>query len=95
MIGQEPGPIETGCIMEELDDVADIVFSQAMCSAEFVAGMVLDCAHDGRREREFPTSGGKLATVGYLVPALRRWLKPRLVKKGAAVKARLKARMGG
>jgi short-subunit dehydrogenase len=90
-----PGPIETGFILDELDHVNDIVFSQALCTAEHVAGMVLDCAADGRREREYPASGGHLATVGYLFPALRRMLKPRLMAKGAAAKARLRARMGG
>jgi short-subunit dehydrogenase len=85
-----PGPIDTGFIMDELDEVEDIVFSQTMCSAEHVAAMVLDCARDGRREREFPVGGGKLATLAYLVPSLRRALKPRLERKGAATKARLR-----
>lgn len=78
-----PGPIDTGFIMDELDEVEDIVFSQTMCTADDVAQWVLDCAHDGRREIEFPVGGGKLATLGYLVPGLRRVLKPRLERKGA------------
>jgi short-subunit dehydrogenase len=90
-----PGPIETGFILDELDDVEDIVFSQTMCTAGYVAGMILDCAADGRRERSFPASGARLATLGYLVPALRRLLRPALVRKGARVKARLKKRLGG
>ena len=85
-----PGPIDTGFIMDDLDEVEDIVFSQTMCTAEDVARMVLECAADGRKEREFPVGGGKLATLGYLVPGLRRVLKPRLEAKGAAVKARLR-----
>jgi short-subunit dehydrogenase len=90
-----PGPIDTGFIMDELDEVADIVFSQTMCTADDVAQMVLDCARDGRREREYPVSGGKLATLAYLVPGLRRQLKPRLEAKGAAVKAKLRRERGG
>lgn len=89
-----PGPIDTGFIMDEIDEVEDIVFSQTMCTADEVATMILDCARDGRREREFPVSGGKLATVAYLVPGLRRKLKPRLEAKGAAVKARLRRERG-
>lgn len=89
-----PGPIDTGFIMDELDEVEDIVFSQTMCTADDVAQWVLDCAHDGRRELEFPVGGGKLATLGYLVPGLRRVLKPRLERKGAAVKARLRRERG-
>ena len=89
-----PGPIDTSFIMEDIDEVEDIVFSQTMCTAEDVATMVLDCAADGRREREFPVGGGKLATLGYLIPSLRRILKPRLEAKGAAVKARIRRERG-
>lgn len=89
-----PGPIDTGFIMDELDEVEDIVFSQTMCTAEDVARMIVECARDGRREREFPVGGGKLATLAYLVPGLRRTLRPRLEKKGAAVKARLRRERG-
>jgi len=89
-----PGPIDTGFIMNELDEVADIVFSQTMCSAEDVAQMIVDCARDGRPEREFPVGGGKLATLGYLAPSLRRWLKPMLERKGAAIKQRLRRERG-
>lgn len=89
-----PGPIDTGFIMDELDEVEDIVFSQTMCTADDVAQMILDCARDGRREREFPVSGGKLATLAYLVPSLRRRLKPRLERKGAAHKQKLRRERG-
>ena len=89
-----PGPIDTGFIMDELDEVEDIVLSQTMCTADDVARMIVDCARDGRREREFPVSGGKLATLAYLVPSLRRLLKPRLERKGAAQKARLRRERG-
>ena len=89
-----PGPIDTTFIMDNLDEVDDIVFSQTMCTADDVARMIVDCAVDGRREREFPVGGGKLATLGYLVPRLRRVLKPRLMRKGAAVKDRLRRERG-
>jgi short-subunit dehydrogenase len=89
-----PGPIDTGFIMDELDEVEDIVFSQTMCTADDVAQMILDCARDGRREREFPVGGGKLGTLAYLFPSLRRTLKPRLERKGAAVKQRLRRERG-
>jgi short-subunit dehydrogenase len=90
-----PGPIDTGFVMDDLDEVEDIVFSQAMCSAQDVARMILACARDGRREREFPVGGGKLATVGYLLPELRRRLRPMLERKGAARKQRLRRERGG
>ena len=84
-----PGPIDTGFIMDQLDEVEDIVFSQRICSAEHVAAMVLDAASDGRRERTYPAAGGLLATLGYLLPSLRRRLKPLLERKGKRAKARL------
>ena len=87
-----PGPIATSFIMDNLDDVEDITFSQEMCTAEDVASMVVACSADGRRERHFPVSGGRLATVAYLWPSLRRWVRPMLARKGARVKANLKAR---
>jgi short-subunit dehydrogenase len=89
-----PGPIDTGFIMDELDEVEDIVLSQTICSADDVAKMIVDCAIDQRIEREFPVSGAKLATLAYLIPGLRRVLKPRLVRKGAAQKARLRRERG-
>ena len=89
-----PGPIATGFILDQLDEVEDIVFSQKMCSAEHVAEMILDCAADGRLEREYPLSGGKLSTLAYLVPGLRRRLKPLLEAKGRRTKQRLRDERG-
>jgi short-subunit dehydrogenase len=89
-----PGPIDTGFILDDLDSVEDIVFSQTMCSAEHVADMILACARDGRVERQFPEAGGALATLGYLLPGLRRRLKPLLSERGRRVKERLRAERG-
>jgi len=90
-----PGPIDTGFIMEDLDRVEDIVFSQKMCTAEDVAKLILACARDGKVEREFPVGGARLATLGYLLPGLRRRLKPLLNAKGRRVKERLRRERGG
>jgi short-subunit dehydrogenase len=85
-----PGPIDTGFIMDEIDEVEDITFSQEICTAEDVADMIVACATDGTVEREFPPLGGKLATLSYLFPALRQTVKPLLERKGRKVKERLK-----
>ncbi len=85
-----PGPIDTGFIMSDIDEVSDLTFSQPVSTAAQVADMVLACALDGRRERQRPIVGGTLATVGYLFPALRRLLKPSLQRRGRRRKARLK-----
>jgi len=86
-----PGPVDTGFIMENLDDVDDIVFSQPMSSAEEVAQAILDLCGNNIGEQAMPRSSGLLTTAAYLMPWLGKWLKPMLVKKGARVKARLKA----
>lgn len=89
-----PGPIDTGFIMDDIDEVEDITFSQEMCTAEDVAEMILACAHDGKIEREFPKSGAKLATLAYLMPGVRQVIKPLLAAKGRRVKEKLKRERG-
>jgi short-subunit dehydrogenase len=85
-----PGPIDTGFIMDNLDDVDDIVFSQAMSTADEVAQVILDLCGNNVRELAMPRSGGFLTTLGYLAPWMGKILKPTLEKKGARVKAKLK-----
>ena len=88
-----PGPIETGFILTEIDDVPPLVFSQPMSTADQVAALVLKSAADGKPERVIPLSGGILATVAYLWPGLRQLLVPLLERKGRKVKARYKAKL--
>ncbi len=87
-----PGPVDTGFIMESIDEVPDLVFSQPMSTADEIAQLVIECAADGRAERMRPALGGYLATVGYLFPKLRRVLVPVLERKGRAAKERFRAR---
>jgi short-subunit dehydrogenase len=89
-----PGPVDTGFIMEDLDHVPDLVFSQPMSTADQIAALVVECAVDGRVERMRPVFGGRLATLGYLFPALRRALVPVMERKGRAAKQRFRARSG-
>ena len=83
-----PGPIETGFILEDIDEVPDLVFSQPMSTADEVAASVLECAKDGKRERAIPAASGVLATAGYLLPGLRKALKPVLEAQGKRAKAK-------
>lgn len=89
-----PGPIETGFILEDIDEVPDLVFSQPMSSADDVAEKVLQCAEDGKRERAIPAPSGVLATAGYLLPGLRKALKPLLEAQGKRSKARYRNKQG-
>jgi short-subunit dehydrogenase len=86
-----PGPVDTGFIMDNLDEVEDIVFSQPMSSAEDVAQTILDLCGNTLREQDMPVSTGMLATAAYLMPWLTKVLRPSLERKGAREKARLKA----
>ncbi|HZX93949.1 MAG TPA: SDR family NAD(P)-dependent oxidoreductase [Myxococcales bacterium] len=82
-----PGPVDTGFFGEELERVADIVFSQPMSTADQVADAVLECIRTGAAEIAVPWFSGKLCTLGYLSPRLSRLLRPALEKRGARNKA--------
>jgi len=90
-----PGPVDTGFIMEAIDEVPDLVFSQPMSTADEIAQLVVECAADGRVERTRPRVSAALATLGYLFPALRRVLVPVLERKGRAAKQRFRDRGRG
>ncbi|MEH6568749.1 MAG: SDR family NAD(P)-dependent oxidoreductase [Halioglobus sp.] len=77
-----PGPIDTGFIMSEIDNVADIVFSQPMSSADSVAEAILQIASGQKLEICMPALSGRVTTLGYIFPALRRWLRPKLDAAG-------------
>ncbi len=86
-----PGPIDTGFIMANLDNVDDIVFSQPMSTAEEVGQAILDLCGNNEREQAMPRSSGILTSAAYVMPWVARLLKPMLEKKGAKVKAKIKA----
>ena len=81
-----PGPVETGFILKEVEDVPAVVFSQPMSSAGEIADLIVDCAADGTLERAYPQSSAYLATLGYLVPQIPRLLRPLLERQGRAAK---------
>jgi len=87
-----PGPVDTGFIMENLDEVPNIVFAQPMSTAEDIARAILDCAADGVVERTIPQITGYLATAGYLLPALRKLMFPMMEKRGAQAKEEYRKR---
>jgi len=89
-----PGPIDTGFIMDNLDEVEDIVFSQPMSSAEQVANAILKLAKGKRTEICMPASSGILLNLVYLFPSLRRWLRPMFDKKGRKNKEEYRNRRG-
>jgi hypothetical protein len=79
--------------MANIDEVADITFSQPLCTADDVAQVIMKLAIDDRRERSMPPLSGLLTTLSYLFPGLGALLRPALLRKGQRVKQRLKAKM--
>ena len=88
-----PGPIDTGFIMQEIDKVEDIVFSQPMSTVKQVASAILQVIKGEIVEVSLPKSSGYLTTLSYLFPKLRRVLRPILYKKGRKAKAAYKKRV--
>ncbi|MBD1582556.1 SDR family NAD(P)-dependent oxidoreductase [Pseudoalteromonas sp. S16_S37] len=78
-----PGPIDTGFIMDEIDQVEDIVYSQPMSSAEQVADAIVLLSQSTRTEIAMPSASGKLATFSYLFPSFRRAVRGLLYRIGA------------
>ena len=78
-----PGPVDTGFFGDEIEKVADVVFSQPMSSAEQIAAAVLRAVESRSAEIDVPALSGKLATLGYLSPRLFTRLRPLLEKLGA------------
>lgn len=83
-----PGPVETGFILNDLEEVPDMVFAQPMSSPDDIAEQVVESAKGGKTERTLPRMSGYMATLGYLFPALPRLLAPTMAKRGRETKAR-------
>jgi short-subunit dehydrogenase len=90
-----PGPVDTGFIMDEIENVPDLVFSQPMATADEIADLILQAALGGRVERVLDPVGGALTTLAYLFPALRRAMRPVMERVGRQRKQRYRARSAG
>ena len=87
-----PGPIDTGFIMANIDNTSDLTFSQPMSTAEEVAQVILDLCGNKQREISMPRISGLLTTLMYLMPRLGRTIRPLFERRGARIKAKLKAK---
>jgi short-subunit dehydrogenase len=86
-----PGPVDTGFIMSDIDQVSDLTFSQPISTADEVAQTILDLCGNKQREQSMPAFSGYLTTLSYLLPWLARLVQPMLQRKGRRVKAKIKA----
>lgn len=87
-----PGPIDTGFIMDDIDGVTDLTFSQPMSTPQQVADAVLSVASGEKTEIKMPWISGLLGDIGYQFPWIKRALRPMLERKGRKAKAYYKAR---
>lgn len=78
-----PGPVDTAFIMDSIDEVEDIVYSQPMSTAAQVAEAVLAVAQGEAVEICLPAMSGKMTNLSYLFPWIRRKMRPSLYRKGA------------
>ena len=89
-----PGPIDTGFIMEDIETVTDLTFSQPISTAEQVAEAIVMLVDNATLDKPMPRISGYLTTVSYLFPRIGRALRPMLEKKGRRTKNRLKKERG-
>jgi NAD(P)-dependent dehydrogenase (short-subunit alcohol dehydrogenase family) len=87
-----PGPIATPFVLDDIDHVPDLVFSQPILTAEEVAEAVVACALDRQRERAIPAQSLALARLASTFPWVQEVLRPALEARGARVKQELRAR---
>ena len=85
-----PGPIDTGFIMSDVDQVSNLTFSQPISTADEVAQAILDLCSNNQIEKSLPAISGVLTTLSYLMPWLGRAMRPMLERKGARVKKKLR-----
>lgn len=86
-----PGPVDTGFILGDIDQTADITVSQPMSKAGDVAQAILDLCGNAQREITMPRITGFLTTLTYLWPWLGRQMRPVLERRGRRFKEQFKA----
>ena len=86
-----PGPIDTGFIMSNIDNVTDLTFSQPISTADEVADEIMKLCVNDKQERSMPPISGFLTTMSYLFPGIGRVMRPIYERKGRRVKRKLKA----
>ena len=84
-----PGPIDTGFIMSNIENVSDLTFSQPICTADEVADEIMKLCFNDKRERSMPPISGFLTTMTYLFPGFGRMMRPLLESRGRRVKRKL------
>jgi short-subunit dehydrogenase len=85
-----PGPIDTPFIMDDIDSVSDLTFSQSISSIDAVAEAILELCINDKIEQAMPKISGFLTNMSYLFPRFGLLVMPLLERKGRRVKKKLK-----
>ncbi|MBL9009279.1 MAG: SDR family NAD(P)-dependent oxidoreductase [Myxococcales bacterium] len=88
-----PGPVDTG-FFGDVKKASDITFSQPMSTPDEIADVTLRALALRQVEVDQPQVSGWLATLGYVSPALKRLLRPILMRRGARNKEEYMRRKG-
>ncbi len=88
-----PGPIDTGFIMSNIDNVTDLTFSQPIVTAAEVAAEIMELCINDKSEKSMPAISRWFTTLSYLFPSFGRMMRPMLLARGRRVKRELKAKM--
>ncbi len=88
-----PGPIDTGFIMSNIDNVTDLTFSQPIVTAAEVAAEIMELCINDKWEKSMPAISRWFTTLSYLFPSFGRMMRPMLLARGRRVKRELKAKM--
>ncbi len=89
-----PGPIYTNFVLQNIDVVADLVFSQPFSTVYDIADMIVACSTNKKFEY---VSGGFVTTmltnIGYLFPSIKKVLTPFMQAKGRRVREHIRKNM--
>jgi len=85
-----PGPIDTPFIMDDIDSVSDLTFSQSISTIDAVAEAILELCINDKIEQAMPKISGFLTNISYLFPRFGLLVMPLLERKGRRVKKKLK-----
>ena len=86
-----PGPIDTPFIMDDIDSVSDLTFSQSISSVDEVAEAILELCVNNQIEQSMPKISGLFTNISYLFPKFGLLVMPLLKRKGQRMKKKLKA----
>jgi short-subunit dehydrogenase len=85
-----PGPIDTGFILDDIDSVSDLTFSQRISTVENVAKEILILCNNKRIEKTMPWLSGILTNLTYLFPKISQFMLPFMENKGRRNKRKIK-----